>query len=369
MLEHGGRLRLAAARYGIPLADWLDLSTGINPNGWSVPAVPAAAWSRLPEDDDGLEAAASAYYGTEHLLPVAGSQAALQALPQLRSPCRIAVLHPGYAEHTHAWRRAGHTVTPVTVGELDDAVPRSDVLVLIHPNNPTGARFARAQLLDWHAQLAARGGWLVVDEAFVDTEPEHSLAPRAARPALIVLRSLGKFFGLAGARAGFVFAEPELLARLRERIGPWTVTAPSRWVATQALADSAWQQTARTSLARESERLASMLKQHGLTPRGGCALFQWIPTVDAARLHDGLARLGVLTRLFDEPAAPRFVSARYPAMSRDGRALEAQNAHERSSHDPCPSLRFGLPGTQADWIRLSAALATVCVSPEAKVSR
>lgn len=322
MLEHGGRLQQAAARYGIPLADWLDLSTGINPNGWPVPPLPQAAWARLPEDEDGLTEAACTYYGVPTLLPVAGSQAAIQALPQLRAPCRVAVVHPGYAEHAHAWRRAGHAVTPVAAQDLDHAVARSDALVLIHPNNPTGARFTREQLLDWHAKLTARGGWLVVDEAFMDATPGESFARFCPRPGLIVLRSLGKFFGLPGARVGFVLAEPPLLDRLRAQLGPWTVTTPSRWVATQALADFPWQQAARRRLTRDGERLASALMCHGLTPHGGCALFQWVCTPHATELHERLARRGILTRRFDDP----------------------------------PSLRFGLPGNEAGWARLEAAL-------------
>jgi cobalamin biosynthetic protein CobC len=60
MLEHGGKLLAAAARYGIDAADWLDLSTGINPAGWPVPAVPPEVWQRLPETEDGLPDAAAA---------------------------------------------------------------------------------------------------------------------------------------------------------------------------------------------------------------------------------------------------------------------------------------------------------------------
>src|SRR5690606_22076033 len=97
MLEHGGRLRAAARRYGIPLSDWLDLSTGVNPEGWPVPAVPPEVWVRLPEEDDGLERAASAYYGCDSIFPVAGSQAAIQALPALLHAQRVGVIHPGYA--------------------------------------------------------------------------------------------------------------------------------------------------------------------------------------------------------------------------------------------------------------------------------
>ncbi|KVW95617.1 threonine-phosphate decarboxylase CobD, partial [Thiobacillus denitrificans] len=245
MLEHGGRLLAAAERYGIEPADWLDLSTGINPAGWPVPPIPAAVWQRLPEAEDGLVSAAAAYYGSACVLPVAGSQAAIQALPWLRAAYRVGVPHPAYAEHAHAWRAAGHTVT---AWQPEQGVGALDVLVLVHPNNPGGQTYHRADLLAWHAELAARGGWLLVDEAFIDATPEASLSADCPREGLIVLRGLGKFFGLAGARVGFVLAEPALLDALEARLGPWAVSAPSRWVARAALADTAWQQAARAAL-------------------------------------------------------------------------------------------------------------------------
>jgi cobalamin biosynthetic protein CobC len=325
LLHHGGRLRAAAARYAIAPEQWLDLSTGINPNGWPVPAIPASIWARLPEDDDGLEQAAQAYYGAEPLLPVAGSQAAIQALPRLRSRSRVCVLDPGYAEHACAWRRAGHAVSLVTAERVEDAAAQADVLILIHPNNPTGARFSVGQLLDWHTRLAARGGWLVVDEAFMDVTPEHSLCRHTARPGLIVLRSLGKFFGLAGARVGFVCAQPALLAPLHGVLGPWAVNAPARWVATAALNDCVWQASTRQGLGAEGARLHTLLARHGFTPDGGCALFQWVRTHCAQDLHETLARRSILTRLFAESS----------------------------------SLRVGLPGDEMAWARLDAALQAV----------
>ena len=322
MLEHGGKLLAAAARYGIEQDNWLDLSTGINPAGWPVPVIPAAVWQRLPESEDGLLEAAAAYYGCTSVLPVAGSQAAIQGLPRLRAACRVGVPHPAYAEHAHAWRAAGHAVVAWDAAMGVDAL---DVLVLVHPNNPGGQTYTRAALLDWHAELAARGGWLVVDEAFIDATPHESLAEACPRPGLIILRSLGKFFGLAGARVGFVLAEPTLLAVLNKLLGPWAVSAPSRWVARSALADIAWQQTARAALPAAGVRLATLLREHGLIPTGGTALFQWVRTPDAADWHERLARQGILTRLFADP----------------------------------PSLRFGVPHHETDWTRLAAALKSV----------
>ncbi len=219
MLEHGGKLRTASERYGIPLAQWLDLSTGINPDGWPVPELPANLWNRLPEDHDGLEAAAAAYYGAR-LLPVAGSQAAIQALPFLRAPCRVGVIAPGYAEHAHAWHKRGHAVTPLSPDTMHSVVAACDVLVLINPNNPTGKHFPVEQLLQWSAQLAARGGWLVVDEAFMDATPDESLLPFMPRPGLGVLRSLGELCGLAGGRHGVACGSADRLRAVQDERGP-----------------------------------------------------------------------------------------------------------------------------------------------------
>lgn len=301
MLEHGGRLAKAAAEHGIPLDKWVDLSTGIHPVGYPVPPVPAECWRRLPEDEDGLLDVAARYYGTSHLMACAGSQAAIQALPLLRPPCRVGILSHTYAEHAHAWRQAGHQVQEIT--EYDPAL---DVVLVVNPNNPTGRLIAPEILLQWHAGLAAKGGWLVVDEAFMDATPEYNLAAHGGLPGLVVLRSLGKFFGLAGIRAGFVLGWPELLGALQEKLGPWSVPAPTRYVARQVLADHPWQEANRIWLAGQSAKLAELLTRHGLPPSGGTALFQWVETPEAQAIHLRLARLGILTRLFQASSSLRF---------------------------------------------------------------
>jgi cobalamin biosynthetic protein CobC len=324
MLEHGGRLRQAAAHYNIPLADWLDLSTGINPHGWPVPALPAAVWQRLPESDDGLEAAAAAYYGNPNLLPVAGSQAAIQWLPALLPKAAVACIAPLYAEHPHAWQQAGHKVRYLQNATLPRALAAATPYVLLcNPNNPTADRHPHELVLDAARQLHKRGGWLIVDEAFVDTTPELSVTPLAGTPDapnLIVLRSLGKFFGLAGIRVGFVFTGPELLRRMQEAMGPWTVSGPSREAARLALADTAWQAATRPQLQAAGERLRQLL-----TPLGeikATALFATLSSPHSSELFDYLARRAILTRRFDQQ----------------------------------PLLRCGLPTDEAGWQRLATAL-------------
>lgn len=326
MLEHGGRLRKAARQYGIAEADWLDLSTGIAPWAWPIPAIPADAWARLPQADDNLEQAACAYYGAPRALPVPGSQAAIQALPRLRSPGKVGVLSPCYAEHAHAWRKSGFLVREVLEHEVDYFLDGLDVLVVVNPNNPTGLTLSAEQLLKWHARLAERGGWLVVDEAFMDNTPGLSLAAHTDIPGLIVLRSFGKFFGLAGVRLGFVLAEARLLKLLRNEIGPWAVSGPTRILGEVCLADLEGHHAQRKRTDHASERLVQLLTRYGFAPQGGCALFQWMVTPLARQLHDFCALRGILLRLF-------------------------------VSDDPLTSsLRFGLPCDEAQWQRLDNAL-------------
>ena len=327
MVAHGGNLREAAQRYGIGWDEWIDLSTGINPHGYPVPPVPASAWRRLPEDGDGFAVCAARYYGApdaQHVLPVAGSQAAIRALPALLPAARVAIAPLTYGEYAPAFTQAGHTVVPLDIAAntLPDQITHA---VVVNPNNPTATLVARDTLLRWHAQLAARGGTLIVDEAFADAfAPARAatLADAVDREGLVVLRSPGKFFGLAGARCGFALAQPALLAALRAQLGAWTVSGPARHAVTHAFEDNAWQTAMRERLATEGERLTALLASHGFTPHA-TPLYAWIADARAAQLQDALAARAVWARRFDAPA----------------------------------SLRFGLPASEDEWQRFATALA------------
>ena len=323
MLEHGGRLQLAAQRYGHPLAAWVDLSTGINPEAYPIPPIDPAIWQRLPEDHDGLEAVAASYYSNDRLLVLPGSQSGIQMLPATFKPQVVACVSPLYAEHPQAWERAGHKLRhlPTLQRALAAATPN---ILLCNPNNPTATILSREVLLDAADRLQQRGGWLIVDEAFADPEPANGvveLAGSEAAPNLIVLRSLGKFFGLAGARVGFLFGATEKLERMREMLGPWPVSNPSRAVACHALKDSAWQTRMRDTLAASSQRLVKQLELIGEVSRTALFCTMKTPHVDA--LFEHLARHAILTRRFDQ--------------------------HHL--------LRFGLPGPETEWQRLANALA------------
>ena len=348
-LHHGGRLVEAAARFGVPVSDWLDLSTGLNPHGYPVPPVPPEVWRRLPDDDDDrLAAACRVAYGASSVLPVAGTQAALQALPRVlsalqtssaRGPWRVRVRALSYNEHARAWSQAGHRVDAQCaataglddVAALERGLDEVDVLVLVNPNNPGGERVPAERLLDWQSRLAQRGGWLVVDEAYLDALSDEdrtrlSVAPWVDRSGLVVLRSVGKFYGLAGIRVGALLASAPVLAAMRTELGPWAVSGPSAWVAAHALGDTVWAVAMRATLAEADARLGALLHEVGLMPRGG-PLYRCCVTPRARAWHEALARQGVWTRYFD----PDF------------------------THGPA-AWRLGLPGDEAGWVRLEQAL-------------
>ncbi|WP_250491916.1 threonine-phosphate decarboxylase CobD [Caballeronia sp. GAWG1-1] len=326
-IRHGGNLREAARRYGIALDDWLDLSTGINPLGYPVPPIPPDAWRRLPEDADGLAELAATHYGAPLALPVAGSQAAIRALPWLLKKGTAAIAPLTYGEYAPAFVRAGHSVVPLDVNA--DTLPNAvEHVIVANPNNPTAERLPRHVLLHWHAKLASRGGTLIVDEAFADVDPAESLADRSADAGLVVLRSVGKFFGLAGIRAGFVLAAPDVIAMFTDALGAWTVSGPARHAVRAAFEDRAWQRETRERLQRDGARLAALIARHGFDARA-TPLFTSFQTLDASGLQHALATRGIWTRLFD-PAGMT------------------------------PRLRIGLPGSEGEWARLERAMAEVC---------
>lgn len=334
MLEHGGRLRAAAKQWGIPLSEWIDLSTGISP--WAYPvSVPTSAWQSLPEDDDELVAAAARYYGHPAPLPLPGSQAAIQYLPQLLGATNqsldVVVPAPTYGEYAPAWRKAGHRVREVPFIDLitvaTNAITNAQtptVVMLGNPNNPGGQSCSPEQLKSLATSLAGHGGWLIVDEAFADSHASASLAAHAGTniPNLIVLRSLGKFFGLAGARVGFLCAADSVRQQLADFLGPWAVAHPSRIAATQALNDSHWQGEQRQRLGAACQQLGNVLQRHGISSVSGGDLFHYALMPQASALFEHLARRGILVRQFATPAA----------------------------------LRFGLPATPPHWQRLDSAL-------------
>ena len=323
---HGGDIDAARARFPDAPEPWIDLSTGINPRAYPVVPVDVDVWQRLPQSgaERALREAAAQRYGAacaEQVVAAPGSQALIQTLPRLVAATDVAILGPTYGEHAVSWARCGHRVVERrNLSELGNV----RVVVLVNPNNPTGRTIAAQQLRDLAAALARRDGLLVVDEAFADfEEPGVSLVPQLPS-ATVVLRSFGKTYGLAGARLGFAIAsDAGLCQRLRAELGPWAVSAPAVAVGTAALRDTAWLIAASERLASDCGRLDTLLQGVGFEIVGGTRLFRLARHERARGIADKLGRAGILVRSF--PTEPEW-------------------------------LRFGLPGSDGQWQRLTSAL-------------
>lgn len=302
-MRHGGNISAARARYGEPDGGWLDLSTGINPVPYPFTMPSAEAWMRLPQHQaevELLEAARGAYgvAAGADLVAAPGTQLLIQLVARLRTHARVAVVGPTYSEHAIAWRDEGSDV--VEIGEPEEALSAScSVLVVVNPNNPDGRSWSPSTLGEIAAELSSRGGLIVVDEAFADAQPHLSLASTGNTRGLMVLRSFGKFYGLAGLRLGFAIGDPVEIERLRRWLGPWAVSGPALEIGRQALADTLWTTETQARLATDEARLAKLLEQTGFEIVGAARLFVLARHRNAKRVAYELARQGILVRTFD----------------------------------------------------------------------
>lgn len=300
-IVHGGGITAAARLHGGRPEDWLDLSTGINPQPIRLPDIPASVWHRLPDRHlaDTARAAASAYYRSGDILPlpVPGTQSIIQLLPRLAGRGRrIAILSPTYGEYARAFQLSGFPVD--AIGCVEAVSAEHGLVVVVNPNNPDGRALPPQTLIELHDRLRARGSLLIVDEAFGDVTPELSLAPYAARmPGLVIFRSFGKFFGLAGLRLGFAIAEPSILAAFEDWLGPWAVSGPALFLAASLLGgDTA---PIRAGILKRREALDAVLQSAGLMVAGGTALFALVNDTQTSDIYSRLCEHHILVRKFD----------------------------------------------------------------------
>ena len=310
IIDHGGSLERARSLFPDAPQPWIDLSTGINPHSYPVLDLPATAFTRLPEPGQGkaLARVAAETYGAPsaaHVVPAPGTQILLPLVASLVPPGRAAVLGPTYAEHRRAAAIAGHQVEET--GDLQ-RLAEADLAILVNPNNPDGRIISRTDVLQLADRVGSRGGLLVVDEAFMDVGPRsESVDADVDHGSLVVLRSFGKFFGLAGIRLGFAIASPELATGLDARLGPWAVSGPALEIGLRGLADKDWQETMRIRLSEAAKRLDALLMRRDIPVVGGVSLFRYVRLREAPALFDTLGRHGILVRLFvDRPDCLRF---------------------------------------------------------------
>ncbi len=372
-LIHGGQLHQVAYQYQIPVDDWLDLSTGIAPISYPIPDIPLVLWQNLPQKSTGLIEAAKAYYlggpvkalqyqninrpqsinqsrqhvtqkpltqkkatqqnpaqqATQQLVVTNGSQSIIKALPTLwrqhnQESHQVYVPVRGYKEHGQAWGKAGYDLN-LYADELPalNELTSHCVLVIINPNNPTGKVFSRDVLVQYQQKIKALAGLLVIDEAFIDVIESHhtgeaqaevfSLATNVTDDHLLVLRSFGKFFGLAGIRLGFLVANEHWHNIFTDYLGPWQVNGPAQLIAEKALNDNEWQANQKKELnslrLKQTEALWQILGSEVIAELCATDLFITISfhqKDNAALLYHALCQQGVYVRLADERDTLRF---------------------------------------------------------------
>lgn len=315
--DHGGNIDMAAARFGE--GDWIDLSTGINRRPWPIEGLEHQTWRALPTAvarHRMTEVAANWFRcDPNSVLPVAGASAAIQLVPRILPAGHAAILAPSYNEHAASLRSAGWQITECA--RVED-MAGADLAVVVNPNNPDGREW-RPEIL---TEIAAQTKHLIVDESFADARPDLSLAPSLPENVTI-LRSFGKFWGLAGLRLGFVISSPDMLRQISEAAGPWSVNGPALEIGAAAMADHAWADATVMYHSEASLRLDRLAMRTGWHPVGGTHLFRLYDARDAAAAQERLARAHIWTRRF--PYSDRW-------------------------------LRLGIPGNSREWDRLVAAL-------------
>lgn len=298
MTEHGGNSDEAAQRYGLSRDQMCDLSTAISPIAYQMALPDSNAYQALPmaEDMAQLYAAARQYYKVPETAAIcggAGSQSLLSALPHLMAPRQVWCPEPTYNEHRYRWEKAGHKVSGAA-----KCPKEARVIILVQPNNPTGRVWQHYEIAAYLSQMRACEGLLIIDEAFADVMPEISACAHTGEAPLVILRSLGKFFGLAGLRVGFAIGAEGLIDRLADEIGPWPVSQPAMVVAKSALTDTRWQKAHLERLRAKAADMVAILAEAGFTITGHTPLFVTLSDHRIPAFHDYLARHGFWTRIY-----------------------------------------------------------------------
>lgn len=310
--DHGGGLDAAIARFGGTRSDWIDLSTGINPTPYLLPDIPPRFWQALPDSDDqaALKSAARSFWHIPDGADIAaasGVSALIAALPRLSPAATVGISQPTYNEHAASFSAFG----------WDVQTSAADTNVYVHPNNPDGRIWPRDTILANHKTLT------IIDESFCDTTPENSHIDLAAKPGFVVLKGLGKFWGLAGLRLGFAVAHPDTIGQLEHMLGPWAISGPAQHIGRAALCDADWATTTRKTLAADAYRLDQIMTAAGATSPCGSTLFRSYHVANAQAWFEKLANFHILSRIF--PYSDTMI-------------------------------RLGLPASETQWSRLKTVL-------------
>jgi threonine-phosphate decarboxylase len=279
---HGGQVFAAARLQGVPPDSILDFSANINPLGPSPKALRRLrrdlSLIRFYPDVENKElrdvVANQVAVNGDCILFGNGATALLHLIPRVLKPRAAVVLEPGFSEYSAALERASCRIArlrlrPEAGFQLDRAAlfealrrTRPDFLVLGNPNNPTGTVLPPPLLSELISVCSQRRIHLVLDESFIDFTPYPSrVADAAKRSHVLVVRSLTKFWALAGVRIGYLVARKALVEKLSASSEPWSINTLASAAAAESLRDLKYRDRTLRLIRRERTFLIKQLAQ------------------------------------------------------------------------------------------------------------
>jgi threonine-phosphate decarboxylase len=312
-MGHGGNVHEACRILGIGLDEVMDFSASINPLGMPDGVAKTMAINLLtavhyPDPEAGrFSEAVSNAYGIDKgkVICANGSTELIFLIPRALRPENVLIPYPTFSEYERASLLAGASIKRICFKERDSFMPDfdeyigamkgTDLAFLCNPGNPSGKAVPKDGVMEIALNARKYGCTLVLDEAFVDFCPEHSVINEEFRN-VIVLRSLTKFYAMAGLRAGFLKASRGMVKKLLKFKEPWTVNALAELSAAQALGDTQFARKTRKLIAREKKYMEKRLDDLQIKYFPSDVNYYLLRIDDAAILRERLFDKGIIVR-------------------------------------------------------------------------
>lgn len=331
---HGGQVYQLAKQLGRPVETLRDFSASVNPLGPPESVLTAMRHAinecqHYPDPNSEDLRAQLAYehnISEESILVGNGSAEIIRLLPKALGLRHGLIVGPTFSEFENSLRLAGVRCTSVNAVSAQRYTPpieklhavveewklyfdrknrkagvHSHAVFVCNPNSPTGRCISLRDLRQIVNEVNRIGCWMIVDEAFMDWCPSHSLIKNISIfPRLIVLRSFTKFFTIPGIRLGYLVGEPTVVESIRKHLPPWSVNHVAQAAGVAALEDSRFRIRSQSFMQQERARFLMQLRKiPGLRVMPSQANFVMVEVSDAVVIEDLVVRLqeqGILVR-------------------------------------------------------------------------
>lgn len=296
MIKHGGNIDKAISIYGGKVNDWIDLSTGINPDCYPIPKFSNTDWRNLPTltEIEKLESLIKSEFNTfSSVMLTPGSQIAISLLPTLLKKQIVGIIEPTYSDYFESFENAGFKVC--SCSNIQELL-KSKIAIIVNPNNPDGKNYDIKDLL----LLSEKVNLLIVDESFIEASNTSSIISYIKQKTnnIIVIKSFGKLYGLAGLRLGFVFSGEGFISKFKKIFSFWPVSKVSIKIASRAIKDKKWMINTQIKLKKKTIILDEIMKSINFKLIGGTNLFRLYSTPNSISSHRFLAKKFIWSRIF-----------------------------------------------------------------------